>query len=202
MSGPEMVRGAVGFATEVWLTGKCLGAAEKFYSLTENKVTQFLKKVEQGLATTPELLASAEGLEVLMASEAAETVKQAVKQGFDEVCRAKLLKASEDMANYVEQFRKLGLNAISKKDLKHIFKNHVPGGQGAVIGSSSVFSENIDVIQLALEAWTNGTEVVSGAKIFDTGKIVGFAIDGSSTTKVRVCLNGTRDAIRTVFPVN
>lgn len=154
------------------------------------------------MATAPELLASAEGLEVLIANEAAETTALlSVKEGFNEACRSQMLKASEDMMHYAEEFKKLGLNGISKKDLKHIFKNHVPGGQGAVIGKSSIFRENIDVVQLAIEAWTNGTEVGSGAKIFDTGKIVGFALDGSSATKVRVCLNGTKDAIRTIFPL-
>ena len=105
------------------------------------------------------------------------------------------------MANYVEQFSKLGLDAISKRDLKHIFKNHVPGGQYAVIGDRSIFHEHINVIELALEAWTKGTIVGSGEKIFDAGKIVGIALDGSPTSKVRISLNGTNKAIKTIFPI-
>jgi len=74
MTGPEMVRATTALATEAWLTGKCLGAAGKFYSRTHGKVIDFSQRVKAGFATAPELLASAEGLEVLIANEAAETV--------------------------------------------------------------------------------------------------------------------------------
>lgn len=74
LSGPEMVRAATAITTEAWLTGKCLGAAKTFYGRAHAKALELASKVEQGVATAPELLASAEGLEVLVANEAAETV--------------------------------------------------------------------------------------------------------------------------------
>jgi hypothetical protein len=202
LSGPEMVRAATAIATETWLTGKCLGAAKAFYSRAHTKALELATKVEQGVATAPELLASAEGLEVLVANEAAETTALfSVKEGFNEACRSKMLKAAEDMTHYAEEFKKLGLNGISKKDLKHIFKNHVPGGQFATVGNRSVFHDNVQILDLAIEAWAKGTEIIPGEKIFDAGKIIGFAKDGTLTSKVQVCLNGTKDAIRTIYPL-
>lgn len=74
LSGPEIARGVTSFVTETILTVKVLSAAKTFYTGAQSKVIEFAKKVEQGIATAPELLASAEGLEVRIASEAAETV--------------------------------------------------------------------------------------------------------------------------------
>lgn len=201
LSGPEILRGTMTIITEAWITKKCLSAANTFYTGAQGKVLEFAKKVEQGLATTPELLASAEGLEVRIASEAADLVMLSTKQGFNDTCRASLLKASNDMLHYVEQFKKIGLDAISQRDLKHIFKNHIPGGQYAVTGERSVFYENVNVIELAIEAWSKGIEIKTGKKIFDAGQIIGFTIDGIPTSKVSVSLNGTRNAIKTIFPV-
>ncbi len=74
ISGPEIVRGTIAFGTEAYLTAKCLDVSGKFYAKAQAKVVEFTKKIEQGLATAPKLLASAEGFEVLVAGEAAETV--------------------------------------------------------------------------------------------------------------------------------
>ena len=202
LSGPEIVRAATTIATEAWLTGKCLGAAKTFYGHAQAKAVELATKVEQGFATAPELLASAEGLEVLVANEAAETTMLfSVKEGLNEACRTKMLKAAEDMTHYAEEFKKLGLNPISKKHLKHIFKNHVSGGQFATMGNRSIFYDSVNILDLAIEAWAKGTEIIPGEKIFDAGKIIGFAQNGSLTSKVQVCLNGTKDSIRTIYPL-
>jgi hypothetical protein len=75
-SGTEIVRDATATLTtaaiDTFLTKKSLGAAEKFFRYAKGKSIDLVKKIKQGAA--PELLASAEGLEVLIAHEAAETV--------------------------------------------------------------------------------------------------------------------------------
>jgi hypothetical protein len=73
-SGPEIVRAATSVTAEAFLTAECLGAAKNFYGKAHAKALELATKVERGVATAPELLASAEGLEVLIANEAAETV--------------------------------------------------------------------------------------------------------------------------------
>lgn len=202
LSGPEIVKAATTIATEAWLTGKCLGAAKTFYGHAQTKALELVTKVDQGLATIPELLASAEGLEVLIANEAAETTALfSVKEGFNEGCRTKMLQATEDMTHYVEKFKKLGLNPISKRDLKHIFKNHMPGGQYAQIGERSIFYENVNIIDLAIQGWKDGTETVSGTKVFDIGKSIGLNMQGIPTSKISISLNGTKEAIKTIFPI-
>ncbi len=109
--------------------------------------------------------------------------------------------AQAENQKYAAEFEKLGLKEISKKNLKHIVNNHTVDGEGAQSLTKSVFQQGENFMELALEAWENGKSSGEGVKIHDVGRIVGKGRNGSETTFVKVVLNGTKDSIKTIFPI-
>lgn len=112
--------------------------------------------------------------------------------------------SQQQIATNSQRFQKLGLKPISGKDLKHIVNNHTKVGeiakQRAISNKSSTFSDDIELIDTILDAWEYGKEILDGAKEYDCGKIIGETAKGEPTSTIRVCLNQTRDAIRTAYP--
>ena len=134
--------------------------------------------------------------------------KQVVKDEFQNNISLKETKVYRDAKNQItantERFEKLGLKPISNKDLKHIVNNHTKVGevarQRSLSDKTSFFKDDINLIELILDAWEFGEEIWPGSKEYDCAKIVGTTKTGEPTSIIQVSLNKTSDAIRTAFP--
>ncbi|CAN5126141.1 hypothetical protein BH09DEP1_BH09DEP1_5120 [soil metagenome] len=124
------------------------------------------------------------------------------KEGIKETSIYK--RAADAIERNTQRFEKLNLKNLSKKDLQHIINNHTKIGEisqkRSMSNKTSLFNEDIDLIDLILEAWESGIEIKNGVREYDCGRIIGTSKDGIPTSVIKVCLNGTKDAIRTAYP--
>lgn len=110
-------------------------------------------------------------------------------------------KAIESIEKNVDRFEKLGINQLSKKVLRHIINHHYKIGEVAKRrDQTSMFKDDINLVDLILEALENGTEIEPGVKTYDCGKIIGQSLNGEPTTIITVFLNSAKNMIITVFP--
>ena len=65
---------------------------------------------------------------------------------------------------------------------------------------TSMFRDDINLVDLILETLEYGTEIEPGVKTYDCGKIIGHSLNGEPTTVIAVCLNSAKNMITTVFP--
>ncbi len=129
----------------------------------------------------------------------AEKINQTIKKLF--CIGNENLTYEQIIQKYQQKFSQLGFKNPCKGFLKHVKTSHLPGGQKAIRGIKSVFQENENFIEIALEAWEKGSIIKKGIKEFDFGRVIGLNKAGLPTTKVRVFLNQTFDGIRTIYPV-
>jgi len=108
---------------------------------------------------------------------------------------------------YGERLAKLGLNPkLSKTFLTHIINGHYKFGVDYIIELArkgimkSTFLSGENFIELALIALEKGKKIEGGKFIYDFGRIIGFDMMGVPTTKIKVVLMDSLDAIKTVFP--
>jgi len=111
-------------------------------------------------------------------------------------------------ARYAKELGRLGLKpSITKDLLSHVRHRHYADGSKFLFNlynkeiRKSVFNYHENFIKLALEAIEKGVKVKPDVIVYDFGRVIGLNNLGDPTTKIRVVLNGTLDAIRTIFPV-
>jgi hypothetical protein len=125
--------------------------------------------------------------------------KQIEKDGLKESSIYK--KAIESIEKNVHRFEKIGINQLSKKVLRHIINHHYKIGEVAKRrDQTSMFKDDINLVDLILETLENGIEIEPGVKTYDCGKIIGHSLNGEPTTVIAVFLNSAKNMITTVFP--
>lgn len=125
--------------------------------------------------------------------------KQIEKDGLKESSIYK--KAIESIEKNVHRFEKIGINQLSKKVLRHIINHHYKIGEVAKRrDQTSMFKDDINLVDLILETLENGIEIEPGVKTYDFGKIIGHSLNGEPTTVIAVFLNSAKNMITTVFP--
>jgi len=165
-----------------------------------------------GVVSEAEVLRAAAALKNPLAAAMVEAVDKVAKSLLQQMYEAEVIiqniryhpiffKAQQSLAESMQKLRELGLQEIPIKNLKHIIKNHIPGGQFAAFGRRSIFNKEIDFVKLAIEGWEKGQLIDPRIKIFDAGEVIGITKQGIPTTKIKISLNDMGNSIRTVFPV-
>jgi hypothetical protein len=72
-SGRDIVKNVTAFATEWYLTGKCLSAAAPVFKSAKRQATTLIRNIKEA-EFTPQLVASAGGIEVQVAADTAEAL--------------------------------------------------------------------------------------------------------------------------------
>jgi len=107
---------------------------------------------------------------------------------------------------YGDKFKKLGLNCIAKRCLKHIRNGHYQDGSNFIMNyikdgiKDAYFNQGENFIELMLEAYGKGTKISANKIVYDFGRTIGMDRMENATSMVEVWLNSP-DAIRTFYPV-
>lgn len=112
--------------------------------------------------------------------------------------------AEQQIASNTKRFEMLDLKPISQGKLKHIVNKHTNVGEIArqrnMGNKGSIFNDDINLIELILDAYEFGTEIAEGTKIYDSGKIIGIHDKKGPTTIVIVGFDKIEKIIKTAFP--
>ncbi len=80
------------------------------------------------------------------------------------------------------------------------YLRHCLDGVKAKNTLKSIFYKNENIIELALDGWSNGQFIDASTKVYDCGRFIGIDLIDNPTTKIKIVLNETMDSFRTVFP--
>ena len=104
------------------------------------------------------------------------------------------------------RFEKLGLEAPSKDCIDHITSKHFKGGAKYKYNKQingkieSAFNNNENIVELALEAWENGTTISPKEKFYKFNRMIGHNSLGEPTNKVKIIINRKKKGFASFYP--
>ena len=109
--------------------------------------------------------------------------------------------------NNKKKFVDIGLNPPTKKWLDHVTAKHTSSGAIYRFNKlvkkdiESIFMDNENIVELALEAWKNGKLVAQSEKIYSFGRNIGFNKYGKPTNVVKIIVNKTKRGFASFYPM-